>query len=134
MPMPDITLPDPAFAIRDDEQYQPTEVLADQHVRVPGPAGGGLLLCHASRGVDMPHSSVDRLVIDGGALLLEVSPAAMAQGANRYDRGVNYHEYIMKLARGEGLESEHRLIQLNGVGHSAGDVMADEKTRKVIFG
>jgi hypothetical protein len=86
---------------------------------------------YLSRDVTIVLGHEDR---DGAALLLETGDAAMAQGANRYDRGINYHEYVMKLARGEGLESGHRLIQLNGVGHSAGDVMADEKTRKIIFG
>jgi hypothetical protein len=329
MPMPDITLPDPAFAIRDDEQYQPTEVLGDQHVRVPGPAGGGLLLCHASRGVDMPHSSVERLIIvvhgalrdsgrylrhaqaaagqagartlivapqflaaadvaaragipaaalywdvegwkggqpalgpaplssftamdsllqqltepgrlspggnlavviignsaggqyvnryaavgrapdalaklgisvrfiianpstylyfdwerpvtvpdrsrvnrwrygfeaapsyvdgdprqslerylardvtivlgaedrDGAALLLEVSPAAMAQGANRRERGIYYDEHVRRLARAAGLTAAHRLIQLAGVGHPARDVLAAPQARELMFG
>jgi hypothetical protein len=75
---------------------------------------------------------------DGAALLLETGAAAMAQGANRYDRGINYRNYILDLARDreldDGLKSRHRLIKLDGVGHSAGDVMAAEETRKIIFG
>src|SRR5690348_10355335 len=63
---------------------------------------------------------------DGAALLLETGAAAMAQGANRYDRGIRYHDYITRLARKKdlhkGLDSRHRLIELDGVGHSAGDV------------
>lgn len=66
------------------------------------------------------------------------SAAAMAQGANRYERGINYRKYIGELARdhalGDEVESRHRLIELDGVGHSAGDVMAAGQTRKIIFG
>lgn len=71
---------------------------------------------------------------DEGALLLEVGAAAMAQGANRFERGVNYGEYIDDLARKEGLSASHRVIQLDGVGHSAGEVLAAMKTLKIMFG
>jgi hypothetical protein len=49
---------------------------------------------------------------DGASLLLEVSPAAMAQG---------------------GLPFRHRLIRLTGVGHTAADVLAAERTREIVF-
>jgi hypothetical protein len=49
----------------------------------------------------------------------------MSQGANRYERGLNYHAYI-----GGG----HRLIELDGVGHAAADVMAAEPVRDLLFG
>ena len=35
---------------------------------------------------------------DGASLLLEVSPAAMAQGANRLDRGLRYGQHVRGLA------------------------------------
>ncbi len=71
---------------------------------------------------------------DGAALLLETGAAAMAQGANRYERGIRYHAYVSELARGDGLESRHRLIRLDGVGHAAADVMAAEPVRDILFG
>ena len=69
---------------------------------------------------------------DGAALLLETGAAAMAQGANRYERGIRYHAYVSELARGDGLESRHRLIRLDGVGHAAADVMAAEPVRDIL--
>lgn len=71
---------------------------------------------------------------DGASPLLEVSPAAMAQGANRLDRGVRYDQHIRKLARAAGLPAGHRLIQLAGVGHTAGDVLAAGAVREIVFG
>lgn len=70
----------------------------------------------------------------GAAVLLEVNPAAMAQGANRLERGIYYDEHIRRLARAAGLPARHRLIQLAGVGHDAGDVLADAATRELMFG
>jgi hypothetical protein len=71
---------------------------------------------------------------DGAALLLEVSPPAMAQGANRFERGVNYDAHVRGLARAAGLTAGHRLIQLDGVGHSARDVLTAAPTRELMFG
>jgi hypothetical protein len=71
---------------------------------------------------------------DSGALLLEVSAAAMAQGANRLERGIRYGEYIRERARDEGLVARHRVIELSGVGHAAGEVLADQQTREIMFG
>ncbi len=71
---------------------------------------------------------------DGAALLLEVSPPAMAQGANRLERGIYYDAHIRRLARAAGLTAGHQLIQLAGVGHSARDVLAAPHTRKFMFG
>jgi hypothetical protein len=71
---------------------------------------------------------------DDAALLLETGAAAMAQGANRYERGVRYHAYVSELARQEGLEARHKLIELQGVGHAAADVMAAEPVRDLLFG
>ncbi|MGH3179047.1 MAG: hypothetical protein ACRDPF_34855 [Streptosporangiaceae bacterium] len=70
---------------------------------------------------------------DGASLLLEVSPAAMAQGANRLDRGLRYDQHVRGLARAAGLPFRHRLIRLTGVGHTAGDVLAAERTREIVF-
>jgi hypothetical protein len=71
---------------------------------------------------------------DRSSLLLEVSPAAMAQGANRFDRGLHYDQHVRKLARAAGLPARHRLIQLAGVGHTAGDVLAAPQVRELVFG
>lgn len=58
----------------------------------------------------------------GGRLrrVLEVSPAAMAQGSNRLERGIRYHEHVEEMARRTGKTVSHRLITLAGVGHDAG--------------
>ena len=70
---------------------------------------------------------------DDTSLLLEVSPAAMAQGANRLDRGLRYDQHVRGLARAAGLPFRHRLIRLTGVGHTAADVLAAERTREIVF-
>jgi hypothetical protein len=77
------------------------------------------------------HGALDT---DGASPLLEVSPAAMAQGANRFDRGLRYDQHVRRLARAAGLPARHRLIQLAGVGHTAGDVMAAADVREIVFG
>ena len=71
---------------------------------------------------------------DGASLLLEVSPAAMAQGANRLDRGLRYDQHVRGLARAAGLPFPHRLIRLASVGHAAADVLAAPRTREIVFG
>lgn len=74
---------------------------------------------------------------DSAALLLEVSAAAMAQGANRHERGIYYDRYVRTLARETGLAGQHkphRLVELSGVGHDAGSVMAAAETREIMFG
>jgi len=71
---------------------------------------------------------------DSASLLLEVSPAAMAQGANRFDRGLRYDQHVRSLARAAWLPARHRLIQLAGIGHTAGDVLAAPQIRKIVFG
>ena len=71
---------------------------------------------------------------DEASLLLEVSPAAMAQGANRLDRGLRYDQHVRALARAAGLPFRHRMIRLAGVGHTAADVLAAERTREIVFG
>jgi hypothetical protein len=68
------------------------------------------------------------------ALLLEVGAAAMAQGANRFERGINYDRHIRRRAREEGLAVNHQVIELAGVGHAADDVLAARQTREIMFG
>jgi hypothetical protein len=69
---------------------------------------------------------------DPAALLLEVNPPAMAQGANRLERGVHYHEHVRTLAAEAGLPARHRLIRLPGVGHDAADVLAAAQARDIL--
>jgi pimeloyl-ACP methyl ester carboxylesterase len=71
---------------------------------------------------------------DESALLLEVSPAAMAQGRNRLERGLKYHEHVGELARRAGLKHKHKLRMLNGVGHDAALVLDAPQTRDIMFG
>ncbi len=86
---------------------------------------------YLSRDVTIVLGELDN---DGASLLLEVSPAAIAQGANRLDRGLRYDQHVRGLARAAGLPFRHRLIRLAGVGHTAADVLAAEATRRVVFG
>ena len=51
-------------------------------------------------------------------------------GANRLDRGLRYDEHVRGLARAAGLLFRHRLT---GVGHTAADVLAAERTREIVF-
>jgi hypothetical protein len=71
---------------------------------------------------------------DGAALLLEVSPQAMAQGANRLERGINYDAHVRGAARAAGLPVRHRLIELDGVGHAARDVLTAAPALDFMFG
>ena len=86
---------------------------------------------YLTRDVTIVLGSEDR---DDAALLLEVSAAAMAQGANRLERGKNYGEYIDRLAQATGMSASHQVIELGGVGHAANDVLAAPETRKIMFG
>ena len=71
---------------------------------------------------------------DHAALLLEINPAAMAQGANRLERGRNYDAHVRSCARAAGLAARHGLIELSGVGHAAQDVLNAPQTRHLLFG
>jgi hypothetical protein len=87
---------------------------------------------YVGRDVTIVLGSEDR---NGAALLLEISAAAMSQGANRLERGINYGRYIRKLAREAGLAaSHHQVIELDGVGHAANDVFLAPPTRSIMFG
>ncbi|KAB2350161.1 alpha/beta hydrolase family protein [Actinomadura rudentiformis] len=69
---------------------------------------------------------------DPEAALLEVHPAATAQGTARLDRGLNYHRYLeFKAGR---REYKHRLVRVPGVGHDAEDVFCSPKGRACLFG
>lgn len=92
---------------------------------------GDALRRYTQRDVTIILGDEDR---DGGALLLEVSAAAMAQGANRLDRGLKYHDYVRDLASRAGLPARHQIHRLSGVGHDAGAVLAAAETRKILFG
>ncbi|MCP2340162.1 hypothetical protein [Actinomadura rupiterrae] len=69
---------------------------------------------------------------DPGAALLEVHPAALAQGLTRFERGVRYYEYLEQKAGGS-LE-RHRLVRLAGVGHDARDVFTSAQGVEALFG
>ena len=71
---------------------------------------------------------------DRASPLLEVNPAAMAQGANRFDRGLHYDQHVRRLARAAGLPARHQLIQLAGVGHTADAVLAAPQILQIVFG
>ncbi len=70
---------------------------------------------------------------DPAALLLEVGAPAMAQGTNRLERGVYYHEHIQEMAREAGLPSQHQLVRLPGVGHDARQVITSPQALDLIF-
>jgi hypothetical protein len=86
---------------------------------------------YLSRDVTIVLGALDT---DPASRLLEVSPAAMAQGANRFDRGVFYDQHVRRLARAAGRQARHRLIQLPGVGHAADDVLAAPQVLELVFG
>jgi hypothetical protein len=54
-------------------------------------------------------------------------------GSSQLDRGVRYDQHVRGLARAAGLPFRHRLIRLAGVGHTAADVLAAERTREIVF-
>ncbi|MFA1537954.1 hypothetical protein [Actinomadura monticuli] len=67
---------------------------------------------------------------DPGALLLEVHPAAEAQGRTRKERGENYHRYLaFKAGR-----PVHRLVHVPGVGHDAAAMFGSPEGRRHLFG
>ncbi|MFG2084651.1 MULTISPECIES: hypothetical protein [unclassified Spirillospora] len=66
---------------------------------------------------------------DPGAVLLEVHPAAEAQGRTRRERGENYHRYLSDKAR----RPVHKLVHVPGVGHDAAAMFASPQGRKHLF-
>lgn len=67
---------------------------------------------------------------DPGAALLEVHPAAAAQGATRVERGEVYHRYLCHKAE----RDVHTLVHVPGVGHDAGQMFASRQGRAHIYG
>lgn len=66
---------------------------------------------------------------DPGAVLLEVHPAAQAQGRTRRERGERYVEYLAHRAG----RPVHDLVVARGVGHDAAAVFSSPQGRPVIF-
>ncbi|GAA1817284.1 hypothetical protein [Actinomadura chokoriensis] len=66
---------------------------------------------------------------DRGAALLEIHPAAEAQGATRVERGEIYHDYLRHKAQ----KDVHALVRVPGVGHDAGQMFASPQGREHIF-
>jgi hypothetical protein len=85
---------------------------------------------YLGRDVSIVLGAEDR---DPAALLLEVSPPAMAQGANRLERGVYYYEHIQEMAREADLPSRHQLVRLQGVGHDAREVITSPQAIGLMF-
>ncbi|MFC4905855.1 alpha/beta fold hydrolase [Actinomadura gamaensis] len=69
---------------------------------------------------------------DPAAALLEIHPAALAQGRTRYERGVRYYDYLQQKAGGP-LEN-HQLVRLPGIGHDAHDVFTSSAGVTHLFG
>lgn len=67
---------------------------------------------------------------DPGAVLLEVHPAAEAQGRTRRERGENYHRYLAYKAG----EVVHELVHVPGVGHDATAMFSSPQGRRCLFG
>ncbi len=97
-------------------------------------SAGESLQRYLERDVAIVLGAEDR---DPGALLLGVGAASMAQGANRLERGLNYARHVQTVAGQAGLAGKHephRVVQLTGVGHDAGQVLAAPQTREILFG
>lgn len=58
---------------------------------------------------------------------LSMRESAVAQGANRYERGSNVYRSAQKLAKDRGWEFNWRLIEVPGVGHSASRMFRSEQ-------
>lgn len=66
---------------------------------------------------------------DPGALLLEVHPAAEAQGRTRRERGENYHRYL----RHKAGRPVHTLVHVPRVGHDAAAMFASPQAGPYLF-
>ncbi|MFB4308432.1 hypothetical protein [Actinomadura sp. GTD37] len=67
---------------------------------------------------------------DRGAALLEIHPAAEAQGRTRVERGEIYHAYL----RHKAGRDVHRLVRVPGVGHDAAEMFGSRQGRACIYG
>lgn len=66
---------------------------------------------------------------DRGAALLEIHPAAEAQGGTRVERGEIYHSYL----RHKAGRKVHKLVHVPGVGHDAGQMFTSPQGSEHIF-
>jgi poly(3-hydroxybutyrate) depolymerase len=69
---------------------------------------------------------------DTGAQELVVSPPAMAQGPNRYTRGLNAFHAAQDVARAHGWPFGWALLQVPGVGHSATAMFASAQALEAV--
>jgi poly(3-hydroxybutyrate) depolymerase len=63
---------------------------------------------------------------------LNVRPGAMAQGSNRYERGLNFFHAGERIAQQRGWPFAWRLLEVPGVGHSARRMFASEAAAAVL--
>jgi hypothetical protein len=66
---------------------------------------------------------------DTGEAALDMTCGAMLQGMHRYARGLTLHQYI----KGFYPESDHGLVEVEGVGHSSTRMYQSTKGRQVLF-
>jgi pimeloyl-ACP methyl ester carboxylesterase len=66
---------------------------------------------------------------DPGAALLEIHPAAEAQGRTRRERGEIYHRYLRHKAE----RDVHKLVYVPRVGHDAAAMFGSRRGRKQLF-
>lgn len=66
---------------------------------------------------------------DPGAALLEVHPAAEAQGRTRRERGEIYHRYLRHKAQ----RDVHKLVHVPGVGHDAAAMFGSPQGREHLY-
>lgn len=107
-----------------------TYVLADLQIKAPYGFGGVYP-------ADVGESELKRYLKTPVTILLgeedvkdkglDKSPAALAQGKNRYVRGLNAFHGAEALARSRGWVFNWRLMTVPGVGHSAGGMFSSQE-------
>jgi hypothetical protein len=112
-------------AVRTEVQYESPKKVADQHIWVHDGDGHGRLPCYASRPLGEPGPDVERLIV-------------VVHGALRdSDR---YFAHAGDVAREAGstalIVAPQFLadVDIDVLGHAAGDVLAAAKTREIMFG
>ena len=73
------------------------------------------------------------LDVDPNALDLDIGCAAMLQGANRFERGTIYGNYILHFF-GPAVALTHRTIPIPGVGHDSRDMFTSACGAALLFG
>jgi hypothetical protein len=63
---------------------------------------------------------------------LNETPAAMAQGKTRYERGLNVYREAGKIATDRGWRFNWRLVEIPGVGHSARRMFSSPLAREAL--